>query len=87
MVNTSKVWYTIESVYSCVRDSGVSWGRRVRGAGARGGVAAGAGGGAGAGGAGAGAWRRRERAAQPRRPMEILTSIYALLSGGVSTAL
>lgn len=41
--------------------------------------------GAGAGaGAGAAAWRRRERAPQPRRPMEILTSIYALLSGGVS---
>ncbi|KAF9795487.1 hypothetical protein SFRURICE_004859 [Spodoptera frugiperda] len=58
------------------RDSCVSWGRRGRCAGARtGGVSA-------AGGSGAGAWRRRERAPQPRRPMEILTSIYALLSGG-----
>ncbi|CAH1643763.1 unnamed protein product [Spodoptera littoralis] len=58
------------------RDSCVSWGRRGRCAGTRtGGVSA-------AGGSGAGAWRRRERAPQPRRPMEILTSIYALLSGG-----
>ncbi|KAL0850615.1 hypothetical protein ABMA28_012374 [Loxostege sticticalis] len=59
------------------RESGISWGRRCRpgGAARAAGVAAGA-------GAGAGAWRRRERAAQPRRPMEILTSIYALLSGG-----
>nr|XP_037871836.1 uncharacterized protein LOC119629591 [Bombyx mori] len=54
------------------RESGVSWGRRARACGPRsGGVAA-----------HVGAWRRRERAAQPRRPMEILTSIYALLSGG-----
>ncbi|CAB3259310.1 unnamed protein product [Arctia plantaginis] len=62
------------------RDSIVSWGRRGRCAGGRtGGVSATAGAGAGAGAA---AWRRRERAPQPRRPMEILTSIYALLSGG-----
>ncbi|XP_073954833.1 innexin family member shaking B isoform X2 [Choristoneura fumiferana] len=27
-------------------------------------------------------WRRRERDTQPRRPMEMLTSLYALLSGG-----
>ncbi|XP_045453280.1 innexin shaking-B-like [Melitaea cinxia] len=53
------------------RESGVSWGRRGRGVG---------GGGARAGSAGA--WRRRERLAQSRRPMEILTSLYALLSGG-----
>ncbi|OWR45727.1 shaking B isoform D [Danaus plexippus plexippus] len=39
--------------------------------------------GGGARGAGsASAWRRRERLAQSRRPMEILTSLYALLSGG-----
>lgn len=59
------------------RESGVAWGRRGRSAGAaRPGVAV--------GGGSAGAWRRRERVAQPRRPMEVLTSIYALLSGGVS---
>ncbi|KPJ14314.1 Innexin shaking-B [Papilio machaon] len=57
------------------RESGVSWGRR--GWGARGGAR-------GPGSAGvAGAGRRRERGGQPRRPMDILTSIYALLSGGV----
>ncbi|XP_048482028.1 uncharacterized protein LOC125488562 [Plutella xylostella] len=55
------------------RDSGVAWGRRARTA-AR---AAGAG-----AAAGASAWRRRDPGSQPRRPMEILTSIYALLSGG-----
>lgn len=61
------------------RESGVSWGRRGRGVGGVGGV------GGGARGAGsASAWRRRERLAQSRRPMEILTSLYALLSGGVS---
>ncbi|XP_022113085.2 innexin shaking-B isoform X1 [Pieris rapae] len=54
--------------FSSRRESGVAWGRRGRGVG-------------GARGAG-GAWRRRERAAHPRRPMEILTSIYALLAGG-----
>ncbi|XP_059051381.1 uncharacterized protein LOC131846160 [Achroia grisella] len=59
------------------RESGVAWGRRWRGA-----AGSGAGGAGGAGGAAAHTWRRRERAAQPRRPMEILTSIYALLSGG-----
>ncbi|CAH2068163.1 unnamed protein product, partial [Iphiclides podalirius] len=58
------------------RESGVSWGRR--GWGARGGGAGRAGGPAAASGA-----RRRDRGGQPRRPMEILTSIYALLSGGV----
>ncbi|XP_069354117.1 innexin shaking-B isoform X2 [Maniola hyperantus] len=52
------------------RESGVSWGRRGRGVGG------------GRGASGASAWRRRERLAQSRRPMEILTSLYALLSGG-----
>ncbi|KAJ8734363.1 hypothetical protein PYW07_014914 [Mythimna separata] len=55
------------------RDSCLSWGRRARCGSARG---------VSAPGGGAAAWRRRERAPQPRRPMEILTSIYALLSGG-----
>ncbi|CAG4927652.1 unnamed protein product [Colias eurytheme] len=53
--------------FSSRRESGVAWGRRGRGV---------------AGARGAGAWRRRERAGHPRRPMEILTSIYALLAGG-----
>ncbi|CAG5034971.1 unnamed protein product [Parnassius apollo] len=57
------------------RESGVSWGRR--GWSGRGGGAGRAGGPTAASGA-----RRRERGGQPRRPMEILTSIYALLSGG-----
>ncbi|XP_045761330.1 uncharacterized protein LOC123864748 [Maniola jurtina] len=52
------------------RESGVSWGRRGRGVGGA------------RGASGASAWRRRERLAQSRRPMEILTSLYALLSGG-----
>ncbi|XP_060810671.1 uncharacterized protein LOC106132899 [Amyelois transitella] len=61
------------------RESGVAWGRRSR----TGGAGSGAGTRAGLTAAtAAGAWRRRERTAQPRRPMEILTSIYALLSGG-----
>ncbi|XP_053600768.1 innexin shaking-B-like [Plodia interpunctella] len=63
------------------RESGVAWGRRSRSGGACGGAGARSAGLSAAAGA-AGAWRRRERAAQPRRPMEILTSIYALLSGG-----